>query len=182
MNPTLLKTSAIPLCAALLLGACAPRPPSVPTGSTGIDLAPITLVEAEPAVREGCEASVQQALSRHGITVDPAGPRVTVEVAFWEDPGRGDANSDNPTTIDSTWSAGASTALVTRRIGYTADLTAIYGVGRASRKVLSSATAGDNEQIQNLVPAGGSSRIRACAIGAERLAAALVETMNDASR
>ncbi|MEP7122480.1 MAG: hypothetical protein ABJE95_16280 [Byssovorax sp.] len=168
----------------LALGACATAPPLTPTGPTGINLTSIALVEAEPAVRTGCSASIVRALRRHGITADPLGPRVSVEVAFWQDTGRGDA-ADLPATLDSTWAAGATTTTATRRTSYTADLTASMrvGLGFATRKILASATAGDNEAIQDFGPTGGPARIRACAIGAERLATALVETMNtNASR
>jgi hypothetical protein len=177
---TMLKTPHLVLLA-LFLGACAPRLATAPATITAIDLAPILLVEVEPAVRESCEASIHQALLRRGLILDAGGPRVEVEVSFWQDPGLGSPTGDYPDEMGSPWTS-ASTIATSRRTGYTADVTATIHEGRASRKVMSSGTADRTEQVQSRWPTGGPSRISACSIAADRLADAMMEVMHDGAR
>lgn len=176
-----MKSQYVAVLLSLLLGGCAQRPARVPAGSFGINLGPVTLAEAEPAVRESCENSILQALLRHGFTVEPGGTHVDVEVAFWQDPGM-DGISESEQLESSQVGAGALGAPRSRRSGSTADLTAIIHLGPSKQTLLASGTAQDTEQIQNAGPTGGRARSGACAMAAERLADAMVEVMTNASR
>jgi hypothetical protein len=178
-----LKTHHLAFSLSLLLGGCASRPAIVPADSAAIDLAPVTLAEAEPAVRESCERSIQQALLRHGFMVDPAGLRVEVEVSFWQDSGLGASGAyGGDLGVTSDLRTSGSIAPATQQTGYTADLTATLRLTPAPRTVLTSGTASYTRQLQDLRPTGGPSRISACAIAAERFAEAMVEVVNNASR
>ena len=176
-----MKTHHLAFSLSLLLGGCATRPAIVPADSAAVDLAPITLAEAEPAVRASCEQSIERALLRHGFRVDPVGPRVEIEVGFWQDPGL-DGPGEQDQLDSSHVGAGGPGALVSRRTRSAADLTAIVHIGSSKQKVLTSGSAEDTEQIQNSAPTGGRARGAACAMAAERFADALVEVMSNASR
>jgi hypothetical protein len=173
-----LKTHHLPLILSLFLGACAPRPAIVPADLAAVDLAPMTLAEAEPAVRESCEQSVQRALLRHGFRVDPVGTHVEIEASFWRDPGVDGLAGSDP--LDS--SLVLTGTPVSRRTRSTADLTATVHLGSSKQQVLASGTAEDTEQTQNSLLGGGGARRSACAVAADRLADALVEVMTHASR
>jgi hypothetical protein len=166
------------LLASLLLGACASPPLMIPVASAGLDLAPITLVEVEPDVRQQCELSIHQALHRHGFATDRAGAHVQVEVAFFPETVHDAPADEFPDSIHAAFTPGSSA----RPPGFTAELTATILIGGKVRKVLGSGTAMRVERFRNLAPNGAPSRIAACAIGAERLVTALVEEMNHAAR
>ena len=173
-----MKTHHLAFSLSLLLGGCASRPAIVPVDSAAIDLAPVTLAEAEPGVRESCSQSIEQALVRHGFSMSSVGTHVEIEVSFWQGPGVDGFSGGDP--LDS--SLVRTTAPLPRRSSSTADLTAIVHLGSSKQKVLTSGSAEDIEQIQNAGPRGGRSRSTACAIAAERFADAMVEVMIHASR
>jgi hypothetical protein len=166
------------LLASLLLGACASPPLMIPVAFAGLDLAPITLVEDEPEVRQQCESSIQQALLRHGFATDRAGAHVQVEVAFVAENAHDAPADEFPDSIHEVLTPGSSG----RPPGSTAELTATILIGGKVRKVMGSGTAMRVERFRNLAPTGAPSRIAACTIGAERLVTALVEEMNQAAR
>lgn len=179
-----MKTRHTAFVLSLLVGGCTPRPAVVPTNLPGIDLAPVTLAEAEPAVREACEQSIRRALLRRGFGVDPGGIRVNVEVSFWQDPGISATNGGaaGDLSVAQPYSLSGSISPLTRDTGYTADLTATVRVTPAPRTVLTSGSASYRQQLQDIRPTGGPSRISACAIAAERFAEAMMEVVNHASR
>lgn len=162
----------------ILLAACAPRSASAPPRQAGIDLAPITLSEAEPAVRESCEASVHRALSHQGFLLDPGGPRVEVEASFWQDSQLGATPGTYDLDVDTLVQSGATASPGARRSSYTADLTATIHLGSRSLKVMTSGVVSSMVQGDSARPTGGPSRSLACDVAAERLAAAMVEVMN----
>lgn len=178
MNPMNAPHLACLVALPILLAACAPRAARVAKRSSGINLAPITLTEADPAVREACEHSVYRALIHRGFTVDPRGPHVEVEASFWQDPELGATSSSYGLDMDARLSTGATTSPAARRSGYTADLTATIHLGRRSIEVMSSGAAASVEQVSSLRPTGGSSRSSACDAAAERLATAMVEALS----
>jgi hypothetical protein len=178
MNPVNAPHLARLVVLPILLAACAPRPARVATRSSGIDLAPITLTEADPAVREACENSVHRALIHRGFIVDASGPHVEVEASFWRNPDLGATSSSYDLDVDTLLSSGATASSVARLSSYTADLTATIHFGLRSIEVMSSGAAVSVEQVGSLRPKGGSSRSSACDAAAERLATAMVDVLN----
>lgn len=171
-------TAHLALLASLSLGACASPPVMVPVASARLDLSSISLVENEPDVRQQCEASIREALRRHGFVVARPGAPVQVEVVFFPDTAHDAPADEFPDSIHQSVGPGGSG----RPPGYTADLTATILIGGSPRKVMGSGTAMRIEHFRTLVPTGAPSRIAACTIGAERLVTALVEEISNAAR
>ncbi len=149
----------------------------IPVAFAGLDLAPMTLVAVEPDARQPCEASIHQALLRHGFAIERAGAPMQVEVAFVSETARDAPADEIPDSIYT-----ATTGSSARPPGATADLTATILIGGKVRNVVGSGSAMRVESFRNAAPNGAPSQIAACSIGAERLVTALVEGMNPAAR
>lgn len=116
------------------LAACAAAPLRVDSDRARLHLRSVSVGDIDHRVREGCEASLREALGRHGFVLDEAGPPLDVEVAFWD---------SSPLPTDGT-EAGRG-FLVTGRSpeGRTvADFTATVPGGEPSRRILATGSGG----------------------------------------